>query len=165
MEKELEVLARHLGQRLLDKQQIMVTAESCTGGWIAQTITEIPGSSAWFDRGFITYSNAAKMDMLGVNPQTLATFGAVSPETARAMVTGALTHSPADFAIAVTGIAGPDGGAAEKPIGLVFIAWQWKGGAPVVVKRQFLGNRHQIRLQTVETALAGALTSIQHVLA
>ncbi|GAB6139768.1 CinA family protein [Methylosoma difficile] len=157
MENGLEALARQLGEQLLAKQQTMATAESCTGGWIAQTLTSIPGSSAWFDRGFVTYSNAAKIDMLGVDPQIVDTSGAVSAETALAMVTGALAHSTADLAVAVTGIAGPGGGSAEKPVGLVYLAWQWRGDAPVVVAKQFQGDRQQIRLQTVATALAGAL--------
>ncbi|MGZ8135723.1 MAG: CinA family protein [Methylococcaceae bacterium] len=164
MDNELVELAAQLGRLLASKGEKIATAESCTGGWIAQTITEIPGSSAWFDRGFVTYSNAAKVQMLGVNPQTLERLGAVSAETASEMVTGALMHSNAECAIAVTGVAGPDGGTPEKPVGLVFIAWQWKNQAPEIVKQQFSGNRRQIRAQTVKTAIEGVLIKAQRIL-
>ena len=153
MDNELFELARRLGCRLQSNGEKIVTAESCTGGWIAQTLTEIPGSSAWFDRGFVTYSNAAKMQMLGVSPETLEQYGAVSSETATEMVVGALAHSDADCAIAVTGIAGPDGGSAEKPVGTVFIAWAYKNRDVKVVRQQLTGDRHQIRRQTVKIAL------------
>ena len=155
MDNELFELARRLGCRLQSNGEKIVTAESCTGGWIAQTLTEIPGSSAWFDRGFVTYSNAAKMQMLGVSPETLEQYGAVSSETATEMVVGALAHSDADCAIAVTGIAGPDGGSAEKPVGTVFIAWAYKNRDVKVVRQQLTGDRHQIRRQTVKIALEG----------
>jgi len=155
MESELFELAEQLGRLLKANGKTIATAESCTGGWIAQTITEVPGSSAWFDRGFVTYSNAAKVQMLGVSPQTLEQYGAVSAETATEMVTGALAHSGADVAVAVTGIAGPDGGTQDKPVGTVFIAWAPKSGAAKVVKKQFTGNRRQIREQTVKNAIEG----------
>ncbi|MDO9141093.1 MAG: nicotinamide-nucleotide amidase [Methylobacter sp.] len=155
MDSELFKLAEQLGRLLKADGKTIATAESCTGGWIAQTITDIPGSSAWFDRGFVTYSNAAKMQMLGVSPQTLEHYGAVSAETAAQMATGALAHSVADVAIAVTGIAGPDGGTTEKPVGTVFIAWVDKNGKAQVVKKQFSGNRRQIRAQTVAGAIEG----------
>jgi len=155
MDSELFKLAEQLGRLLKANGKTIATAESCTGGWIAQTITDIPGSSAWFDRGFVTYSNAAKMQMLGVSPQTLEHYGAVSAETAAQMATGALAHSVADVAIAVTGIAGPDGGTTEKPVGTVFIAWVDKNGKAQVVKKQFSGNRRQIRAQTVAGAIEG----------
>lgn len=154
MEQTVLVLATQLGEFLSTQQKTIATAESCTGGWISTAITEIPGSSAWFDRGFVTYSNSAKLDMLGVSAETLSAFGAVSHEMAEAMVTGALKYSTADVAVAITGIAGPDGGTIEKPVGLVFIACQWRGQTPVVIKKLFIGNRHQIRQQSVETALA-----------
>lgn len=157
IEEELTALARQLGGHLTAQGKTITTAESCTGGWIAQAITEVPGSSQWFDRGFVTYSNQAKIDMLGVSPQTIIEYGAVSAETASAMVSGALEHSRANCAIAVTGIAGPDGGTAEKPIGTVFIAWKNAGGAVRVAKKQFSGDRHQIRAQSVKIALEGAL--------
>jgi nicotinamide-nucleotide amidase len=155
MDNELFELAQKLGRSLKSKEKKIATAESCTGGWIAQTITEISGSSAWFDRGFVTYSNAAKMQMLGVKPETLDKFGAVSAQTASEMVNGALAYSDADCAIAVTGIAGPDGGTAEKPVGTVFIAWAYKNQGVKVVQKKLTGNRHQIRRRTVKIALEG----------
>jgi len=155
MEYELFKLAEQLGVWLKVNGKKMATAESCTGGWIAQSITDVPGSSAWFDRGFVTYSNAAKIQMLCVKPKTLEQFGAVSFETAKEMVTGALAHSDADVAVAVTGIAGPDGGSAEKPIGTVFIAWTSKGGDIRVKKYRFYGDRRQIRAQAVQMAIVG----------
>jgi len=150
-------LAEQLGHFLKTNNQKIATAESCTGGWIAQCITEMPGSSAWFDRGFVTYSNAAKMQMLGVLPETLLVHGAVSAETALEMVSGALAHSEADCAIAVTGIAGPAGGSAEKPVGTVYIAWQTKNQAAKIKKMLFTGSRQQIREQTVIAAIKGVL--------
>jgi nicotinamide-nucleotide amidase len=156
METELFDLAVLLGHHLKISKKMLVTAESCTGGWIAQCVTEVPGSSLWFDRGFVTYSNAAKIQMLGVKAKTLEMYGAVSFETAKEMVCGALEHSEADLAIAVTGIAGPDGGTEEKPVGTVFIAWATKAGDIRVKKSQFSGNRHQIRAQTVQMAIKGA---------
>ena len=155
MDNELFEIAQQLGQLLKLKEKKIATAESCTGGWIAQIITEVSGSSAWFDRGFVTYSNSAKVQMLGVNPETLNKFGAVSTQTATEMVKGALAHSEADCAIAVTGIAGPDGGTADKPVGTVFIAWAYKDREVKVVQQQLTGNRHQIRRQTVKIALEG----------
>ena len=156
MDNELFELAQQLGLLLKSKEKKIATAESCTGGWIAQVITEVSGSSVWFDRGFVTYSNAAKMQMLGVKPETLDKFGAVSAQTATEMANGALAHSDADCAIAVTGIAGPDGGSAEKPVGTVFIAWAYKNREVKVVQKKLTGNRHHIRRQMVKIALLGA---------
>ncbi len=153
MEAELFELAEQLGRLLKAGSKTIATAESCTGGWIAQTITDVQGSSAWFDRGFVTYSNAAKMQMLGVNPQTLEKYGAVSAETASEMAAGALAHSDADVAVAVTGIAGPDGGTPDKPVGTVFISWADKNGSATVVKKQFTGSRREIRARTVKSAI------------
>jgi len=155
MDNELFELAQQLGLLLKSKEKMIATAESCTGGWLAQIITEVSGSSAWFDRGFVTYSNAAKMQMLGIKSETLDKFGAVSAQTAVEMVKGALDHSDADCAIAVTGIAGPEGGTAEKPIGTVFIAWAYKNQEVKVIQKKLTGNRHEIRRQTVKIALEG----------
>lgn len=155
MDHELFELAEQLGRSLKAGGKKIATAESCTGGWIAQTITEVPGSSAWFDRGFVTYSNVSKVQMLGVKQETLEKYGAVSAETAMEMAQGALANSDADCVCAVTGIAGPDGGSPEKPVGMVFIAWQYKDGGSEVVKKQFAGDRQQIRRQTVKTAIEG----------
>jgi nicotinamide-nucleotide amidase len=160
MDNALFELAEQLGDRLKARAYKIATAESCTGGWIAQIITEVPGSSSWFDRGFVTYSNNAKMQMLGVNPQTLTQYGAVSTEVAKQMVAGALANSEADWAVAVTGVAGPDGGSTEKPVGTVFIAWLNKGGISRVQRLQLSGNRHEIRKQTVISAIEGLLASL-----
>lgn len=142
---------------LLDKHQYKIaTAESCTGGMIAVAITDIAGSSAYFERGFVTYSNEAKTEMLDVNPVTIQAFGAVSEQTARLMARGAYAHSLADIAVSVTGIAGPDGGTDEKPVGLVYIGLSTDDHAEVH-KYVFNGDRALIRQQTMEQA-------IQHVI-
>jgi nicotinamide-nucleotide amidase len=153
MPNELLSLADQLGQQLSKRGQMLALAESCTGGWIAQSVTEIAGSSVWFDRGFVTYSNDAKTAMLGVRESTLQQYGAVSPQTASEMVAGALKFSDADMALAVTGIAGPGGGTAEKPVGLVFIAWQTRGQPCRCLEQHFEGDRHAVRRQTVQKAL------------
>lgn len=133
---------------------MIATAESCTGGMVAAAITDIPGSSAVFDRGFVTYSNAAKIDMLGVASATLAAHGAVSAETAKDMASGALAHSKAHVAVAVTGVAGPSGGTPDKPVGLVHFACLVKGGAIVHVERRFGSlDRAEIRRLSVEQSL------------
>ncbi|MEI8208939.1 MAG: CinA family protein [Methylococcales bacterium] len=155
MDNELFEISQQLGRLLQSKDKKISTAESCTGGWISQIITDVPGSSAWFDRGFVTYSNAAKMQMLGVKPETLDAFGAVSAQTATEMANGALQNSDADCAIAVTGIAGPTGGTTTKPVGTVFIAWAYKNQETTVIKKRFTGNRFKIRQQTVKLALEG----------
>ena len=162
MDNELFELAERLGQRLKAKGYKIATAESCTGGWIAQAITEVPGSSAWFDRGFVTYSNNAKAQMLGVSPKALEQYGAVSAEVAQQMVKGALANSEADWAIAVTGIAGPEGGSAAKPVGTVYLAWQGNMGEAQVERLQLSGDRHQIREQTVIIALDKVLKAVNN---
>lgn len=133
----------------------LVTAESCTGGYIAKVLTDKAGSSQWFDAGLVTYSNAAKQIVLGVQADTLATHGAVSEATAREMVAGALDKMAADVAVAVTGIAGPSGGSAHKPVGTVWIAWQRRGHAITTQVFHFAGNREQVRRATVDHALHG----------
>jgi nicotinamide-nucleotide amidase len=133
------------------------TAESCTGGLVAGAITDIAGSSAWFDRGFVTYSNAAKTEMLGVRVETLATYGAVSEPTAREMVAGALERSASDIAVAVTGIAGPSGGTPAKPVGLVCFAWARRGGAVRSLTERFPGDRAAVREASVVAALDGLI--------
>lgn len=138
---------------VLEKHQYKIaTAESCTGGLIAAAITEVEGSSAYFERGFVTYSNEAKMEQLGVNPITIERFGAVSEQCARLMARGAFAYSLADIAVSVTGIAGPGGGSVDKPVGLVYIGLSDETNA-VVHKHQFKGDRSSIRQQTVEAAL------------
>jgi nicotinamide-nucleotide amidase len=155
----LERLARRLGARLKKRGLKLATAESCTGGWIAQAITSVPGSSDWFDRGFVTYSNEAKRELLGVRAGTLSRHGAVSEQTAREMASGALARSRAQIAIAVTGIAGPAGGTPEKPVGTVCIAWARKNGAVHSALRRFGGGRERVRRQSVAAALRGLLAS------
>ena len=150
-------LALDLGRALAARGLKAATAESCTGGLVAGAITDIAGSSAWFDRGFVTYSNEAKVELLGVRPETLARFGAVSEATAREMVAGALERSGADIAVAVTGIAGPAGGTAEKPVGLVWLAWGGRGGDVEVASRRFPGDRAAVREATVAFALEGLI--------
>ena len=158
---ELEVLARSCGAALKRRGLVLASAESCTGGWVAAAITTIAGSSEWFDRGFVTYSNQAKQDMLGVAPGTLERFGAVSEQTAREMVEGALAHSRADVALAITGIAGPGGGSAEKPVGAVCFAWAIAGQETRTATRHFAGDRTAVRRQSVEFALRTLLDVIR----
>ena len=135
----------------------VATAESCTGGLVAAALTEIAGSSDVVERGFVTYSNAAKQEMLGVRPATIAKHGAVSEETAREMALGALEHSRGTIALAITGIAGPGGGSAAKPVGTVCFAWARKGEAVSVETRRFSGDRDAVRRQSVEHALRKVL--------
>lgn len=153
-------LVATLSQRLLDRGFMLATAESCTGGMIAAAMTDRAGSSAVFDRGFVTYSNAAKMEQLGVSAAILDTHGAVSAETAAAMVEGTLSHSAAQIALSVTGIAGPSGGSAEKPVGLVYIGCGVKGGKVDTFEHRFFGDRAAIRRQSVEAALSHALDKL-----
>jgi nicotinamide-nucleotide amidase len=127
----------------------LAVAESCTGGWLAKVLTDLPGSSAWFDRGYVTYSNAAKSSMLGVDEATLIAHGAVSLETVAEMVAGALERSGADLALAVSGIAGPGGGSSKKPVGTVCFAWQRRGSEPRVSRERFDGDREMVRQQSV----------------
>jgi nicotinamide-nucleotide amidase len=150
-------LVQRIAERLTRRGVLLATAESCTGGWAAQALTALAGSSNWFERGFVTYSNAAKEEMLGVRAATLARYGAVSEEAAREMALGALSRSHASVALAITGIAGPGGGSAAKPVGTVAFAWATKGGAPRSETRHFAGDREAVRRQAVERALAGVL--------
>lgn len=149
----LEVLVKQLGATLKSQQLLLATAESCTGGGLSYWITSIPGSSDHFECGFVTYSNAAKVNMLGVNPNTLEKYGAVSKETACEMALGALKNSKADISIATTGIAGPDGGSQEKPVGTVWTAWAKQDGFLEVEKNIFGGNRRDIQERTIENAI------------
>ena len=150
-------LATALGHALESRGLKVATAESCTGGLVAGAITDIAGSSGWFERGFVTYSNEAKVELLGVRAETLAAFGAVSEETAREMAAGALARSRADLAVAVTGIAGPSGGTPQKPVGLVWLAWQTRGGPMATAAHRFSGGRAAIREAAVAAALQGLL--------
>lgn len=157
MMSELEKLAEEVGKLLLQRGESLVVAESCTGGWLAQSLTAIAGSSGWFDRGFVTYSNAAKSDMLGVPELTIARHGAVSEPTARLMAQGALARSLGDWAVAVTGIAGPSGGTPEKPVGTVCFAWAGKDGGCEAQTARFSGDRAEVREQSVGHALRGLI--------
>lgn len=153
-------LVEELSLLLIQNDMMLACAESCTGGMIAAAITERAGSSAVFDRGFVTYSNEAKMDMLGVSAVTLQNHGAVSQETAREMCLGALSKSRAHIAVSVTGIAGPSGGSAEKPVGLVYIGIATQNGAAHVTKNLFEGDRISIRQATLEKALELLIESL-----
>lgn len=153
----MEQLAAQVGAALRAHGMLLATAESCTGGGVATAVTEIAGSSAWFDRSFVTYSNQAKVDMLGVSPDTLARFGAVSEAAVREMVAGALCHSQAQLALAISGIAGPGGGTPEKPVGTVWFAWATNDGVSVARLHRLAGNRAEIRAQAVRIALQGVL--------
>ncbi len=159
---ELLAIAAELGERLQQKGLMFATAESCTGGWIAKTVTDVPGCSAWFEAGVAAYSYEAKQSLLGVRPETLTEYGAVSRETALEMVAGALIHTGATVAVAVTGIAGPSGGTVDKPVGTVWIAWKRRGGYPSATLFHFNGEtRDAVRRQTVATALEGVLALLR----
>ncbi|MEX0956357.1 MAG: CinA family protein [Rhizobiaceae bacterium] len=159
---ELDALADRFLKACQKREILAATAESCTGGLIIATLTEIPGSSSMVDRGFVTYSNEAKMEMLRVSKSTLDAHGAVSEETALEMAAGALANSRAGVALAVTGIAGPDGGSAEKPVGLVWFGLALSGQTPLARKRQFANRgRHYVREQTVRTALAWGIETLE----
>ncbi|HEX5339028.1 MAG TPA: nicotinamide-nucleotide amidohydrolase family protein [Gallionella sp.] len=155
----MDLLAAQLGGLLKAHGMKLATAESCTGGGVAQAITDVAGSSAWFERGFITYSNLSKQQMLGVSEATLMQHGAVSEATVREMVAGALQHSDAQVALAVSGIAGPDGGSPGKPVGMVWFAWGIKNGVSLTLahRHQFAGNRAEVRAQAVRTAMQGVV--------
>ncbi|MDN5939847.1 MAG: CinA family protein [Salinisphaera sp.] len=152
---ELQQLAREAALALQAKHLSLATAESCTGGWIAKVLTDLPGSSAWFEGGVVAYGYEAKEAFLGVLPQTLEQHGAVSEETAMEMVSAALARFGASVAVAVTGIAGPGGGTADKPVGTVWIAWKRRGGYARAELCHFDGDREAVRRQTVARALQG----------
>ncbi len=152
---ELLELAGAAAREVQQCRLMLVTAESCTGGWIAKALTDLPGSSAWFHAGLVTYSYEAKEALLGVNPGTLEHAGAVSEETALEMVSGALARLGAGVAVAVTGIAGPTGGTADKPVGTVWISWKRRGGYAHAQMFHFPGDREAVRRQTVAAALNG----------
>lgn len=154
---DLNVLSETVGDALYERGLMLVTAESCTGGGVAQRITAIAGSSEWFERGFVTYTNISKEEMLGVTHKTLTQHGAVSEQTVREMVAGALARSHGQVALAVSGIAGPGGGSLDKPVGMVWFAWG--GVAYPMISRcvNFSGNRTEVRTQAVAVALLGTL--------
>lgn len=153
-------LVVQLADQLLAQGRSLATAESCTGGLIAAACTELSGSSAWFERGFVTYSNEAKTELLGVDAALIAAHGAVSEAVARAMAEGALAHSRAQLAVAVTGVAGPTGGSADKPVGTVWLAWAASGAETRALRCQFSGDRAAVRQATVLRALQGLVSGI-----
>jgi nicotinamide-nucleotide amidase len=157
----LSTLATLVGARLQQQGAVLATAESCTGGWVAAEVTAIAGSSAWFDRGFVTYSNAAKQDMLGVSSETLSRHGAVSEPVAIEMARGALQHSRASVALSITGIAGPSGGSPGKPVGTVCLGWAHGDGRVAVTTRLFAGDREAVRRQSVIAALQGVIEMLE----
>jgi nicotinamide-nucleotide amidase len=160
IDQELARLAARVGRHLLRSERRATTAESCTGGWIAKALTDIAGSSQWFDEGFVTYSNAAKSRRLGVPRRVLEARGAVSEAVARAMARGALERTGAHVGVAVTGIAGPGGAVPGKPVGTVWLAWATRRGRGIHVAAQlkrFRGDRDAVRRKTVRAALAGIL--------
>lgn len=153
----MSLLAAQVGEMLKSRGLMLATAESCTGGGVAQAITDIPGSSEWFERGFVTYANQAKVEMLGVREETLRLHGAVSEATVREMAEGALLHSHAGISLAVSGVAGPGGGTQQKPVGTVWFAWAHRDGATQARKFLLGGDRAEIRAQSVQIALQGLL--------
>ena len=153
----LKQLTQQLAALMTENNHSLATAESCTGGWLAKCCTDLPGSSAWFDRGFVTYSNEAKHTDLHVPNNILATFGAVSENTAIAMAEGALINSPASLSVAITGVAGPDGGTASKPVGAVCFAFTAKNKQTTSLTQHFEGNREMVRRQALVTALQGII--------
>jgi nicotinamide-nucleotide amidase len=161
MDAELELLAGQVGKALQRHGMLLTTAESCTGGWVAEAVTAIAGSSQWFERGFITYTNLAKQEMLGVQADTLQRYGAVSEPTVREMAEGALRHSHAQISVAVSGIAGPGGATVDKPVGTVCLAWARLGHVTRSSTMHFLGDREAVRRAAVMAALRGVLEMIQ----
>ncbi len=160
MEKKFGELVEKLALASTSGGVMLTAAESCTGGWVAKCCTDLPGSSRWFERGFVTYSNEAKQEMLGVRADTLQRHGAVSEQVVREMAQGALARSRAQVSVAISGIAGPGGETAGKPVGTVWFAWATTGDRVVVEKAFFEGDREQVRAQSVAVALQGLLDVI-----
>jgi nicotinamide-nucleotide amidase len=156
-DKTLYALAARLGEALKAQGLMLATAESCTGGWVAQAVTAVPGSSQWFERGFVTYTYISKREMLGVSQDTMGAHGAVSEQTVREMVVGALANSHAQIAVAISGTAGPDGGTPGKPVGTVCFAWAVKNGEPKSATLHLAGDREGVRRAAVKAALEGVL--------
>lgn len=157
MDEQLIQLSGRVAEGLSAHGLMLVTAESCTGGGVAQALTSVSGSSVWFERGFVTYSNQAKQDMLGVSESLLRQYGAVSEPVVRAMAEGALHHSRAQISLAISGIAGPEGGSMNKPVGTVWLAWAALGQSSRCVCEHYGGNREQVRSQAIEASLRGVL--------
>lgn len=154
-------LTERLAEAMLLHRYMLVTAESCTGGGIAESVTSLAGSSQWFERGYVTYSDESKQDLLKVTLDTLARYGAVSEECAAEMAEGAINNSHADIAVSVTGIAGPDGGSADKPVGTVCFGWSQREQETLTTRIVFAGDREEVRRQTVLMALQGLLDLLE----
>lgn len=154
---ELYQLAVEVGQVLHQRGIRLATAESCTGGWVGMVVTAVPGSSAWYDRGFITYTNDAKHTQLGVAMATMDSAGAVSEATVREMAAGVLQHSLADIALSISGIAGPSGGTPQKPVGTVCIGWAMRDGTTLQTTCRLDGDREEVRARAVAAALRGVI--------
>ncbi|WP_314927084.1 nicotinamide-nucleotide amidase [Aeromonas piscicola] len=161
LDAEIEQIATELGLALSQRGWLAATAESCTGGGVATAITDIAGSSGWFDRGFVTYTNEAKQQMLGVSGESLAQHGAVSEAVVLEMARGALAHSSATISVAISGIAGPGGATEDKPVGTVWFAWADRSGRHHSLLARFDGDRRQVRQQAVRQALAGLLALLR----
>ena len=163
-DKKLTLIVGQLAELFIHHNKKLTVAESCTGGWVAKILTDLAGSSAWFERGFVTYSNQAKHEMLSVAESTLETYGAVSQETVIEMAVGALKNSHADFSLSISGIAGPDGGSTDKPVGLVWFGWANKtNNSPKIItseQKLFSGDRNAVREQAVIHALSGLIKNI-----
>ena len=159
--ERLSELSENVGHVLSAQHLKLVTVESCTGGWIGQSLTAVAGSSVWYERGFVTYSNASKSELVGVPRELISRSGAVSEPVVRAMARGALSHSPADLALAVTGIAGPDGGSADKPVGTVWLGWIARTGMERAEQYLFTGDREAVRRQSVVEALSGLIRFLE----
>jgi len=159
-DRELQDLAERLGVALVARSWTVTTAESCTGGWIAKVLTDVAGSSQWFTHGFVTYSNEAKAEMLGVSREALRTHGAVSQDVVEAMTAGAAQRARSDCAVAVSGIAGPGGAAPGKPVGTVWLCWR-AAGRVSTRREHFSGDRESVRRQSVAAALSGLLEAVE----
>lgn len=160
-QQDLTQLASEIGDSLIARELQLATAESCTGGWLAQCCTEVAGASSWFERGWVTYSNQAKQDCLGVSAETLDQHGAVSKAAVIEMAEGALAQSDADISVAITGVAGPDGGSETKPVGTIWFAWAMLHRTTLVQHQLLSGGRQSIRAQAVEFALRGIQASLR----
>lgn len=161
LEQEIAQTLQVLAKQLIDLRQSIAAAESCTGGWIAKSVTDMDGCSQWFDSAIVTYSNNAKVNLLGVSQLTLDSHGAVSQAVVKEMVLGLLDRCAANIGVSVSGVAGPAGGSSDKPVGTVWIAWARAGVFIEAVRYQFKGNREQVRLQAVHAALQGILRILQ----
>jgi len=166
-DKKLTIIVNKIASSLIKANKKLTVAESCTGGWVAKVLTDLAGSSEWFDRGFVTYSNQAKHEMLGVKESTLESYGAVSQETVAEMATGALKNSHADFSLSISGIAGPGGGSEDKPVGLVWFSWAVKENNKLKVftskKKVFEGDRESVRYQSVEYVISELLKILKKI--